>query len=195
MTSSFKISLEKLEEIKEYYAVSVAKESYAKDVLKAAIAKENAKAEESEEEDAEGYFSDDDINDYYGENYNKSFWGIIVPFSTKAEAENALQQLGVVIDESNDVWCHAEKTEIIAGSGIYKVEAGEALTAGEVVETFIKLYNMVYKHSGKQISSSDYKVLSVEEEVKAVSEAVEKLEKAFKENASTAEFFETIEKQ
>ena len=182
-------------EIKEYYAVSVAKESYAKDVLKAAIAKENAKAEESEDEDAEGYFSDDDINDYYGENYNKSFWGIIVPFSTKAEAENALQQLGVVIDESNDVWCHAEKTEIIAGSGIYKVEAGEALTSGEVVETFIKLYNMVYKHSGKQISSSDYKVLSVEEEVKAVSEAVEKLEKAFKENASTAEFFETIEKQ
>lgn len=157
--------------IKNHYKLELAKEAYAKDQLLKTIAEVNAQAEK--DEDLDPYFDEDTINDYYSDNYYKSYWGIIVPFGTKAEAENALQQLGVGIDTVKDVWCHVEYTETEEGSGIYERKLGDALTPAEVIETFVKLYNLVYSYKaeeGKTVLTEgvDYKKVVFTDEVKAV---------------------------
>lgn len=159
--------------IKDHYRLELAKEAYAKDQLAKTIAEVNAKAEK--DEDLDPYFDEDEINDYYSDNYYKQYYGIIVPFGTKAEAENALQQLGVGIDTVKDVWCHVEYTETVAGSGIYERKLGDALKPAEVIETFVNLYNLVYSYkaeAGKTILTDgvDYNKVDFSAEVKVVRE-------------------------
>jgi len=186
-------------EIKEHYQLILAKEAYAKAELNKAIELQNSKAEADSDE--KPYFTDDKINDYYSDNYYKSYWGIIVPFVTKAEAENALQQLGVIIDTDLDVWCHIkyeeEKDENDKLTGVKVPEAGEALTPGEVVDTFIKLYNMVYGYkseNGPMLSEGkDFKVVDVEAEVKAIKDSAEELVTKVKAGEATSEIVTALE--
>ncbi len=156
--------------IKDHYRLELAKKAYAKDQLIKTIAEYNQKAEA--DEDMDPYYDEDEINDYYSDNYYKQYWGIIVPFGTKAEAEHALQQLGVTIDTVKDAWCHVEYVETEAGSGIYEEKVGATLTPSEVVETFIKLYNLVYGYtnSGNDVLTEgvDFTKVNAATEVQAV---------------------------
>lgn len=180
--------------IKEYYKLTVAKEKYAEYQLAKEIAEKNAKAEQDSNLDP--YFDDDEISDYYSENYNKSFWGIIVPFTSSQEAEYALQQLGVMIDEANDRWVYIVKEEIKDkdgnGTGVYELKEGVALTASEVVDTFIKLYNMVYGHTtseGKVLGTlieagKDYNVYEFASQKKDLDAAVKVMDDLKVESAT-----------
>lgn len=175
MFKSFGYKADSLEEevIKDHYRLELAKEAYAKDQLLKTIAEADAKAEN--DEDSDPYFDEDTINDYYSDNYYKSYWGIIVPFGTKAEAENALQQLGVAIDTAKDVWCHVEYNETEVGSGIYERKLGDPLTPSEVIDTFVKLYNLVYSHkaeAGKTVLTEgvDFTKVDLKAEVTPVRE-------------------------
>ncbi len=186
-------------EIKEHYQLVLAKEEYAKAQLDKAISEADEKA--ANDSDYDPYFDEDEIDDYYSDNYYKEYWGIIVPFVTKDEAYNALQQLGVVIDKSNDVWCHAkveeEKDSDENGTGVFKVEKGEPLTPAEVVDTFIKLYNLVYGYkseNGPMISEGkDYKVVDVKAEVDALKELVTKLYDDYKNDVTITETMTNVE--
>ena len=161
-------------EIENHYRLVLAKEDYAKAQLEKAIETQNSKAEKDDDEDP--YFTDDDIDDYHSDNYYKKYWGIIVPFVTKEEAENALQQLGVGIDTAKDVWVHLEvieeKDDNQNGTGVFKTKYGDPLTSAEVVETFIKLYNLVYGYKSENgavlTEGTDYKVVDVKAEVDAL---------------------------
>ena len=171
--------------IKDHYRLELAKEAYAKDQLLKTIAEVNAKAEK--DDDLDPYFDEDTINEYYSDNYYKSYWGIIVPFGTKAEAENALQQLGVGIDTVKDVWCHVEYKETEAGSGIYEKKLGDALTPTEVIDTFIKLYNLVYSYkaeAGKTVLTEgvDYSKVDLSSVVNPVRELANTLVTKYEAN-------------
>lgn len=137
---------ETIEEIKDHYRLVLAKEAYAKEKL----------AEESKdaEEDDDLYISEDDIDDYYKDNYNKSYYALIVPFTSTDQIKSSLLQLGVV--RSGDKWLHAELKEVSDGSGIYEIEKGEALTTSEIITTIFKLHEMVYGYK------SDYGFTSEE---------------------------------
>lgn len=182
--------------ISDHYRLILAKKAYASDQLAKSIAEQNAKAEADESGKTEGYFEDDKISEYYGDNYNKQYWGIIVPFATTAEAENALQQLGVMIDRTSDAWYHIDRQETVEGSGIYENKLGEVLTVEEVVETFIKLYNMVYGHTvegGKVlVDGKDYEIVDVTTHVETLTTLATSLKAKFENNEDFAEIVKSL---
>lgn len=122
------------DEIKDHYRLVLAKKAYA-----------NKKLYEEAKDAKDGddlYIADTKIDDYYKDNYNKSYYAIIVPFASSESIKSALLQLGVV--RSGDKWYHAELKEIKVGSGIYEVDRKEELTVNEIIETILKLNEMVY---------------------------------------------------
>ncbi len=142
MFSSLGLNTE--EEIKDYYRLNLAKKAYAREQL----AKEIEEQDEKAEEDSDKFFKESDYSTYYNANYQQEFWAIIVPFTTEAQAKNALAQLGISIhkrqsgvegDFDHWVW----KAEKVEGE-----EPAEevALTAKEVVKAMIDMYNTVYAY-------------------------------------------------
>lgn len=129
-------------EEKDIYALQVAKELYAWDALDEEIAEQNKKAEEDEDEDP--YFTDDDIESYYNSNYENSYWAIVIPYTSTKAVNNALAQLGIEIVKDGTT---------TLGWG-WSNKEGEAkdnlLTASEIFDAFIKLYNNAnaYKQTG-----------------------------------------------
>lgn len=122
------------DEIKDHYRLVLAKEAYAKEKLY-----EEAK---DAKEDDDLYISDTKIDEYYKDNYNKSYYAIIVPFDSSDAIKRTLLQLGVV--RSGDKWLHAELKEVKEGSGVYEVEKGTELSVNEIIDTILKLDKMVY---------------------------------------------------
>lgn len=125
---------ENIDEIKDHYRLVLAKEAYAKKKL-------YEEAKDAKDGD-DLYISDTNIDDYYKDNYNKAYYAMIVPFASSESIKSALLQLGV--QRSGDKWYHAELKEIKTGSGIYEVERKEELTVNEIIETILKLNEMVY---------------------------------------------------
>lgn len=132
------------EEIKDHYRLVLAKEKYAESKLK-----EEAGKLTEDDKDHELYISTDDIDDYYSDNYNKSYYTLIVPFSSSEQVSNTLLQLGVTSESGK--WYEAKLVEKPEGSGIYDVEKGEELTPQQIVKTIIKLFDVVYGYK------ADYK--------------------------------------
>lgn len=122
------------EDIQNHYRLILAKELYAKTKL----------AEEVKDEDSDLYIDEDAIDDYYEDNYTKSYYALVVPFKTSAQATLALQQLGVAVKDSK--WVHVSLKEINVGTGAYELEYGAELTPQEIVKTVIKLHEMVNGH-------------------------------------------------
>lgn len=117
-------------DIMNHYRLVLAKKAYAKYALNKAI--KDAPSDDP-------YFSDDKVEDYYDDKYSSSFYGILVPFTSAANYTLALQQQRVV---NSQFWKHAtlkqnEETKA------YSTETGEALTTFEVIETAIKLFNLL----------------------------------------------------
>lgn len=138
-------------EIKDYYRLVLAKEAYAKAQLEKEIAEKDEKAEENDDR----YYPDSKYTTYYNSNYQQEFWAIIVPYTTEAQAKNALAQLGIVVHEKDSnitddyaCWKWIAKDE----EGNYKIGEdnkyveGETLEAHEVVKAMIDLYNAVYAY-------------------------------------------------
>lgn len=119
-------------EIEDHYRLILAKELYAADKLDEEIAETNAEAET----DSEKYFTQSDYSSYYTSNYKAEYWAIIVPFSTEAQAKNALAQLGITIKTStantSDDFTRWVKT--IDGEEV-------TLTTSEVVAAMVSMYN------------------------------------------------------
>ncbi|MCK9536274.1 MAG: hypothetical protein M0R05_01580 [Bacilli bacterium] len=129
------------DEVKDYHRLILAKRLFAEDRLKDAIRMANEAAEE--DNTLKPYFTEDDYETHYKANYEKKygFWTIIIPFSTKEEAINALKQLGYEIqakdpdnDKDFDKWVKAVNDEKVA------------LTPEEVIVAFIDMYNTINSH-------------------------------------------------
>ena len=130
MFSSY--GLTSMDEIEAHYRLILAKELYAADKLDEEIAETNAEAEE----DSEKYFTSSDYSTYYTSNYKAEYWAMVVPFSTEAQATNALAQLGITIKTSSTT------TSEDFTRWVKTVDGEEVtLTAAEVVEAMISLYN------------------------------------------------------
>lgn len=123
------------DEINEHYRLIVAKKNYAKAKLDKEIEDKNASATSGSEK----YFTDTKISDYFNSNYQEEFWAIIVPFATENQATNALAQLGIAV--------HKTDAEIADDFNYwYWKETEEKLTAKEVVQAYIDLYNVVFQY-------------------------------------------------
>lgn len=133
MFSSY--GLTSMAEIKEHYRLILAKEGYARDKIAEEIAAKN----EAATQDSEKYFTSSDYSKYYTENYKEEYWAMVIPFSTQAQAENALKQLGITIVKENTQTA-TTFTRWVKGEGENQV----TLTTNEVVKAMIDLYNTVY---------------------------------------------------
>ena len=123
------------DEIKEYHRLVLAKKAYAEAKLDKEIADKNAAATT----DSEKYFTDTDYANYYNSNYQEDFWAIIVPYTTEAQANNALAQLGIS--------AHKTDAEIADDFNYwYWTDTEVTLTPQEVVKAIIDLYNTVFAY-------------------------------------------------
>lgn len=134
------------DEIRDHYRLVLAKEAYAKSLLEKDV----------DDEDNDLYIKDEDIEDKYEDNYSKSYYAFIIPFTSEEQAKMALQQLGVGI--KNKKWIHLTLEEVKEGSGIYETKEGDFLTTSEVIETFMKLYDLVYGYKAEEYKEGTYEI-------------------------------------
>lgn len=78
------------------------------------------------------YFSDEKVSSEYANENPSTFKAIVVPFTSSRQALIALNQVGVCVNEG--VWCNLEKAP---------------LSASEVYNKFVELYNLVYGYKGE----------------------------------------------
>lgn len=130
MFSSY--GLVSMTEIENHYRLILAKKLYAADKLEEEIATKNAEAKK----DSEKYFTQSDYTSYYTSNYKSEYWAMIVPFSTEAQAKNALAQLGITIKTST-ANTSDDFTRWVKTVGEEEV----ALTTSEVVAAMVSMYN------------------------------------------------------
>ena len=133
-------------EEKDYFAVQLARKLYAWDQLAKDIEEQDKKADETkdDEEPEDPYFTNKEIEDYYDSNYKDGYWAIVVPFASKVAVERALAQLGIEMSDSSNSskgWKWINPAD----------ESKPYLTASEILDAHIKLYNNVnaYKGDGK----------------------------------------------
>ena len=167
-------------DVLEHYRLVLAKKAYAKYALEKAI--KEAKTDEP-------YFSDEKVEDYYDDKYASSFYAILVPFLSNDMFKMSLQQQNVQSKSSG--WEFVElnfKDE----QGIYELTSKQNLTTFEVIETALKLYNLVKfdapltegtaeivetdgKKEFKLTDGSDYAIVDMSVEVAAAKEACAKV--------------------
>lgn len=129
--------LKNKEEIEDHYRLILAKKAYALSKLEEAIKEKD----EAAKDQSEKYFPDSKYTTYYNANYQQEFWAIIVPFTTEAQANNALAQLGIKVHKKDssvqddfDRW-----VKVVEGEEV-------TLTPQEVVKAMIDMYNTVYSY-------------------------------------------------
>ena len=128
-------------EVKDKYRLVLAERAYAKELLAKDVKENDAKYEEyakltKEEQEqklkdepktpTDYYFADSKIQAKYAKDVYSKFEAIIVPFTSKRQAEIALTQINVTVKDG--VW----------------TDGTNALSALQVFEKFIKLYKVVY---------------------------------------------------
>lgn len=109
--------------VRDYHKLVLARKAYTKDVVL------------NEYEEVEDYITEAQITSYFNNNYKQDVASIIVPFNTRNDVNIALQALGIKLSNNETRWVH-----IVPGD---ESADGADLTQQEIVETFIKLYNMV----------------------------------------------------
>ena len=129
--------LKNKQEIEDHYRLILAKKAYALSKLEEEIKEKD----EAAEDQSEKYFPDSKYTTYYNENYQQEFWAIIVPFTTEAQANNALAQLGIKVHKKDS------SVQDDFDRWVKEVEGEEVtLTPQEVVKAMIDLYNTVYSY-------------------------------------------------
>ena len=128
-------------EVKDKYRLVLAERAYAKELLAKDVKENDAKYEEyakltKEEQEqklkdepktpTDYYFADSKIQAKYAKDVYSEFEAIIVPFTSKRQAEIALTQINVTVKDG--VW----------------TDGTNALSALQVFEKFIELYKVVY---------------------------------------------------
>lgn len=142
--------------IMKKYRLSLAQKAYAKEKLAEEIADVNAKYEayknmtaaekaEAAEEDVvtSPYFADSKYASLYNADHVKEYTAIIVPFTTKVNAEAALAQIGVTVKDGE--WAVNDTK----------------LTADEVVAKYIELYELVYGYKTTDTLTKDSEVFKL----------------------------------
>lgn len=178
------------DEIKAYHRLSLAKKLYAKTKLNKEI------------KDNNDYFDTDKIDEYYENNYNKSYWAIILPFASSEQATIALNQLGITNESGWKNFTLTEKEVNGIKNGQYTKTTNKYLSTYDVVNSFIKIYNTINAQYGKSLvegtytletdangnktykfndTTCDYIVVSFETEVEEASNAINTLKEAVKD--------------
>lgn len=170
--SALSVSLTGEEELKDYYTLVVAREKYTRDQM----GEDQKESYEKFIKEYEEYlvelkkFEDEEIStapteptdesvitsssvktDFESENKD-NYWALVVSYTTKAEAEQALLQVGVVIYNSKwyeykgfidlkDSANFDEDGEAYSSLANYYKEEGTELSKWEIQEKLIKLYN------------------------------------------------------
>lgn len=122
-------------QIKEYFRLEIAKKAYARHVI--ANDKDSVK--------------DSDISNYYSSNYKKSYWVVVIKYNTQKEAENALNQLGII----------AKDVTVTEGSSTKTVkkwvwaETETPLTEEEIKQAHIDLYNNTVAYQAPGYPNND----------------------------------------
>lgn len=117
------------EMINDYFRLNVARDNYVRDLLYKEY--EESIANDDEDDDL---ISEDDIEKYYEDNYEKSFWSVVVRYPTLKAAEEALAQVGVIVDKG----VNEAGDEVDAW---FSGDTEEQLTEEEIKQAFIDLYN------------------------------------------------------
>lgn len=123
-------------EVKDYHRLQIAKKLYATDKLREEIelADKNAK----EDPKLDPYFTDEDYENRYKNDYLNSYWAIIIPFESKQEAEYALKQVGLTVDEDSKSGNFANLIKI------KKNDDEPEATPKDIALAFIEMYNTFY---------------------------------------------------
>lgn len=135
--------------VREYYALQFVRNSQAKVAYKNKLEKERTEA------DKEGLFDEDKIKEYYEDNYSDTVVGFYIPFTSESAALKTMNAVGINTNSTL-----LGKNGWIRGSFDYNSTAGipddAYLSATEVLDKFIEMYNLVYGYLGNQITSEDY---------------------------------------
>lgn len=143
------------ETVKDYYRLQCAKEAWAKKAYLEHYKKENEIA------DGEALFDDEAIEEYFEDNYGQVTTGLFIPFTSALNAKALMESVGINYDASSST----DSTNQLAGwlkasyddkTNKYP-KASDYMTASEVVEAFVKMYNKVlaYTNGGEDIITSD----------------------------------------
>lgn len=133
-------------QIEDHYRLTLSMRAYAKSKL----------VKEVDDEDNDLYIEEETLEEKYEDNYSKSYYAIVIPFASSEQAKLALQQLGVGV--SSGKWANQTLDEVQSGSGIFELTTGTSLNTSEVIETFIKLYDIVYGYKGESFVQGEYKI-------------------------------------
>src|SRR5690554_2051625 len=117
--------------VRAYHRLVLARKLYVKDVVE----KEYEDNLASTDEDKVDYITEQQITTYFNNNYKQDAASIIVPFATRNDVNLALQSLGIKLSNNETKW-----VKVVDGD---PAADGDDLTQKEIVEAFIKLYNMV----------------------------------------------------
>lgn len=117
--------------VRAYHRLVLARKLYVKDVVQEEYEDNLA----STDEDKVDYITEQQITTYFNNNYKQDAASIIVPFATRNDVNLALQSLGIKLSNNETKWVKVVDGDTAAD--------GDDLTQQEIVEAFIKLYNMV----------------------------------------------------
>ena len=115
------IGLRTDEDINNYFRLVLAKKAYTRSVI-------------ANDDEA---VTDSAISSYYASNYKKSYWVVVVKYSTLKEAENALNQIGI---KAKDVTVTENSTTKTVKKWVW-AETEVTLTEEEIKQAHIDLYN------------------------------------------------------
>ena len=141
--------------VKDYYRLQCAKEAWAKKAYLEYYKEQNEIA------DGEALFDDEAIEDYFEDNYGQVTTGLFIPLTSAANAKALMESVGINYDAS----ASTDSTNQLAGwlkADFNEKEneypkASDYMTASEVVEAFVKMYNKVlaYTNGGEDIITDD----------------------------------------
>jgi hypothetical protein len=114
--------------IKEYYNLVISRENYTRDAIRKNYEESIAS------DDIDDTITEDDIDSYFDANYQNTFWTIVVPYNSLEAAETALNQIDIELKTVDN-----KTTWVKGGTDI-------ELTAEEVKQAFIDLYNNQYSY-------------------------------------------------
>ena len=141
--------------VKDYYRLQCAKEAWAKKAYLEYYKEQNKIA------NGEALFDDEAIEDYFEDNYGQVTTGLFIPLTSAANAKALMESVGINYDAS----ASTDSTNQLAGwlkADFNEKEneypkASDYMTASEVVEAFVKMYNKVlaYTNGGEDIITAD----------------------------------------
>ena len=119
-----------LAQIEDHYHLQLAKKAYAQAKLDEEVAAIGG---------AEEYLTEAEIETYYNANYENKYWTIVLPYVSVKQYQTSLAHANVKIEDGK--WLNAK--------------TNTALTATEIVQVFINLYNEMFGYKGKLVAAQN----------------------------------------